>query len=289
MRGGYRLNQVRIVTDSTSDIPVELQKELGIHIVPLKVHFGMETYRDGSDMSSDAFFAKLVASPVLPTTSQPSPVEFLDMYKSLARESNSPIISIHLSSAVSGTYQSALLAKSMMEEQVDVLVMDTKLCSYGLGMIVVAAVEAAHAGKSKEDIVALVEKMQKETKLYFLVDTLEYLQKGGRIGKAAALLGSLLNIKPILSMNADGEVYSVNKVRGHKKALAKIVEMIASEFGNKPLRIGIAHANAQASAQEMDECIHQHFTVSDLQHTQIGPVVGTHTGPGTVAVFLCPV
>jgi DegV family protein with EDD domain len=283
------MNQVRIVTDSTSDIPVELQRELGIHMVPLKVHFGMETYRDGIDMGSADFFSKLVATPVLPTTSQPSPIEFLDTYKQLASESNVPIISIHLSSALSGTYQSAMLAKSMLEEQVDVIVIDSRLCSYGLGMLVVAAVEAARAGKSKEELVELVEKMRKEMKLYFLVDTLEYLQKGGRIGKAAALLGSLLNIKPILSMNVEGEVYSVDKVRGHKKAVAKIIEMLNRDFGGKSLHIGIAHSNAIASAQEMNELINQHFTVDSLQHTQIGPVVGTHTGPGTVAVFVCPV
>ncbi|NHN28440.1 DegV family protein [Paenibacillus agricola] len=283
------MNQVRIVTDSTSDIPMELQQELGIHMVPLKVHFGMDTYRDGIDISSGAFFDKLVASSILPTTSQPSPVEFLETYKRLAAESSGPIISIHLSSALSGTYQSAMLAKSMLEEQVDVVVVDSKLCSYGLGMIVVAAVEAARAGKSKEELVELIEKMRAGMRIYFLVNTLEYLQKGGRIGKAAALLGSLLNIKPILSMNAEGEVYSVNKVRGHKKALDKIVEMLNRDYNGKPLHIGIAHSNTEAGAQELHELINEHFTATTLQHTQIGPVVGTHTGPGTVAVFVCPI
>jgi DegV family protein with EDD domain len=282
------LSQVRIVTDSTSDIPVELQEALGIETVPLKVHFGMETFRDGVDMRSKAFFDKLIASSVLPTTSQPSPVEFLETFKRLAKESDAPILSFHLSSALSGTYQSAILAKSMLEEQVEVVVIDSKLCSYGFGMHVVAAAEAARAGKNKDEILQLVDKSRSETKIYFLVNTLEYLQKGGRIGKAAALLGSLLNIKPILSMNVDGEVYSVDKVRGHKKAVAKIIELLRRDFGSRPLHIGVAHANARAGAEEVSTLLNQQFTVQSLQYTEIGPVVGTHTGPGTVAVFVSP-
>ncbi|SFL47513.1 EDD domain protein, DegV family [Paenibacillus sp. 1_12] len=283
------MRQVRIVTDSTSDIPEELQKSLGIHVVPLKVHFGADTYQDGVDMGSEAFFEKLIDSSVLPTTSQPSPVEFLEIYKSLAKESDAPILSLHLSSALSGTYQSAILAQTMLEVPADVMVIDSKLCSYGFGMLVVAAAEAAMEGKSKDEITQLVDKMRKETKLYFLVDTLEYLQKGGRIGKAAALLGSLLNIKPILSMNADGEVHSVDKLRGHKKALARIVELLKRDFGDQPLQIGIADAHSKAGAEEFSLMMKQHFVVNHLQSTQIGPVVGTHTGPGTVAVFVCPV
>lgn len=283
------MRQVRIVTDSTSDIPVELQHTLDIHVVPLKVHFGADTYQDGVDMGSEAFFEKLVASHVLPTTSQPSPVEFLETFKRLAKESDAPILSFHLSSALSGTYQSAILAQNMLEVPVDVTVIDSKLCSYGFGMHVVAAAEAAREGKSKDEIIQLVDRMRKEMKLYFLVDTLEYLQKGGRIGKAAALLGSLLNIKPILSMNADGEVYSVDKVRGHKKALARIAELLKRDFGDRPLQIGIADANSKAGAEEFSLMMEQHFAVKHQQLTQIGPVVGTHTGPGTVAVFVCPV
>ncbi|OXM85846.1 DegV family protein [Paenibacillus rigui] len=282
------MGQVRVVTDSTADIPVELQERLNIEIVPLKVHFGTETYSDGIDLSPQAFFAKLASFPSLPTTSQPSPVEFLDIYKKLAASSDAGIVSIHLSSGLSGTYQTAVLSSTMLEGKADLTVIDSKSASYGIGMLAVAAAEAAMAGKSKEEIVALVETMRREMRLYFLVDTLEYLQKGGRIGKAAALVGSLLNIKPILSITDQGEVYSVDKVRGHKKAMGRIVEMLQADFAGKPIHVTVAHADTLSAADELSGLLKQHFEVKSMQYTTIGSVIGTHAGPGAVAAFVSP-
>ncbi|UQZ87261.1 DegV domain-containing protein [Paenibacillus konkukensis] len=195
---------------------------MNIELIPLKVHFGVETYKDSVDMGPEAFFEKLAASASLPTTSQPSPVEFVEAYKR-AGASGASVISIHLSSRMSGTYQSALLAKSMLEEDgCDLSVVDSRTASYGIGMLVVCAAEAAREGRSKEEILEMIDTIRRQTKIYFLVDTLEYLQKGGRIGKAAALLGSLLNIKPILSISEEGEVFPVDKVRGQKKAMGAV-------------------------------------------------------------------
>ncbi|WP_028550365.1 DegV family protein [Paenibacillus sp. UNC451MF] len=282
------MSQIRVVTDSTADIPADVRKALNIELVPLKVHFGTETYRDSVDMGPEAFFEKLAAHSSLPTTSQPSPVEFMETYKRLADESKGPIISIHLSSHMSGTYQSALLAQSMLEEQVDLTIIDSLTASYGIGMLAVTAAEAAREGKSKDEIVSMLKTIRSEQKIYFLVDTLEYLQKGGRIGKAAALLGSLLNIKPILSISDEGEVFSVDKVRGQKKAMARIMELLKADYGDKPLHVTVAHANNNPYAEEMSALLREHFTIQSLDYAKIGPVIGTHAGPGAVAAFVRP-
>ncbi|MFC6227093.1 DegV family protein [Paenibacillus allorhizosphaerae] len=281
------MSQVRIVTDSTADIPQELREKYGIEMVPLKVIFGSESYRDGVDMGPDEFYAKLVASNVLPTTSQPSPVDFLDTFKKLAEAGDGPVISLQLSSAVSGTYQSALLAKTMIDD-LDVTVVDSKSASYGIGLIAVEAAQAARQGKSKEEILALIAQLRKEMRLYFLVDTLEYLQKGGRIGKAAALVGSLLNIKPILSLSDEGEVYSVEKVRGQKKAMNRILELLKQDLSGRPIQLSIAYTTGRETADELCSLISEHFEVVSVHYTHIGPVIGTHVGPGTVAAFAAP-
>lgn len=221
-------HKVTIVTDSTADIPEELIRKYGIHIVPLRVLFGEETYADGVDLTSEQFYEKLKKVSVLPTTSQPSPTDFMDVYQSLLDENpERPIVSIHLSSGMSGTYQSAMLGKSLLETEGDITVLDSKSASYGYGLMVVQAAELAEQGKSAVEIAAAIEGMQQSRKLFFLVDTLEYLQKGGRIGKASAILGTLLNIKPILSIDEEGVIYAVEKVRGHKKAMARIIEPVS--------------------------------------------------------------
>lgn len=285
--------KVKIVTDSTADIPQEVREQYDIEMVPLKVHFGEETYLDSITISPDNFYDKLAAAPSLPTTSQPSPVEFLEVYKKiLAEDPETNIISIHLSAILSGTYQSAVLAKSLLEEQGEqITVIDSKSASYGNGMLVVAAAEAALQGKSAEECVEVIYELRNNTQLYFLVDTLEYLQKGGRIGKAASILGSLLSVKPILSLEqATGEVTSVDKVRGHKKALARIMELLQQDFNaDQPLHLTVAHSQAEHYAEEITALMKENFTIETLSYTSIGPVIGTHTGPGAVAVFVSPV
>lgn len=277
---------IRIVTDSTSDIPEPLRKQYGIEIVPLKVHFGSETYYDAVTIQPAEFYEKLKASSALPTTSQPSPADYLNVYKKLADEKpGTEIISIHLSSAMSGTYQSAMLAKSLLGDEAAVTVIDSKSASYGIGLLVVEAARAAAAGKTVDEIVERIGSLRKEMRIYFLVGTLEFLQKGGRIGKAAALFGSLLNIKPILTIDDEGEVSSVDKVRGHKKAIARIIELIRADFGDRKLLMTVAHAGAPEAAAEFSEALQAHFDIAEMTYTDVGPVIGTHAGPGTVAAF----
>lgn len=282
--------KVKIVTDSTSDIPAEVREALGIIAVPLKVHFGDETFRDSVDITANSFYPKLSSSSQLPTTSQPSPVDFMEVYKSIFEEhgDDTAIISFHISAALSGTYQSAVLAKSLLERQATIEIIDTRSTCSGLGMMTIAAAKAAQAGQSVEEIKALMSQLRQDLRLYFIVDTLEYLQKGGRIGKASAFIGSLLNIKPILTIDTGGEVAPLDKVRGSKKAVARIIEMLKADFADTPVDICIAHSEAREGAEQLMELISASFKVNSRSYTEIGPVIGTHVGPGALSVFASP-
>lgn len=282
--------KVYIVTDSTSDIPQATREQLGIYMVPLKVHFGSETYLDSVTLQAGEFYEKLAKADKLPTTSQPSPADFLDVYSRILKEDpDGQIISIHLSAAFSGTYQSAEMARNMLEEASGrVKVINSRTASYGTGMLVVAAAEAAREGMAMDDIVNMVEHMRNTNKVYFLVDTLEYLQKGGRIGKAQAVLGSLLNIKPILSIDDEGVVTSVDKARGTRKAVQRIIELLRQDYGGQEVDIVLIHSNDQAAAEQLAAAVKENFDVKRETYATIGPVIGTHVGPGTVAVFMGP-
>lgn len=284
------MTNIRIVTDSTADIPDDVCKRLGIEVIPLKVHFGEDTYLDGVTLKSEAFYEKLSQSDALPTTSQPSPVEFLDVYKKIIAENPQVhIISVHLSSALSGTYQSAVLAKSLLEEDIEISIIDSKLASYGTGLLAVKLAEAVQEGKSVEACLALQEKLRNVMGLYFIVDTLVYLQKGGRIGKASAMVGSLLNIKPILTVDEEGEVASVDKVRGTKKAMERIIEILKKTYNaEQKVVVYLLHSKALSTAESFVEKLEQHFLIENITYSSIGPVIGTHVGPGAVAVVMVP-
>lgn len=284
------MGRIRIVTDSTADISVDIRETLGIKMVPLKIHIGGETFLDAVTLQSEQFYEKLVSSSAMPTTSQPSPVEFVDVYKRIAEEDGPDvkIVSIHLSSALSGTYQSAVLARSMLEGEIDVTIIDSKSASYGIGALVVAAAEAANDGRSVDEIVRLVQKMRDNFYIFFLLDTLEYLRKGGRIGKASAVLGSLLNIKPILTIDSEGEVAAVDRVRGQKKAMARLVELLEEKLDGQSIRLQIAHANHPEGAEELQTLIAERITVASVGYVTLGPVIGTHAGPGVLAAFAYP-
>lgn len=282
------MTQVRIVTDSTADLPEEVRERLGIEMVPLQVLFGSESFLDSITLKAEQFYDKLVAFGGLPTTSQPSPAEFMSVYERILDETpDAAILSIHLSSQFSGTYQSAVIANSMLEREADVTVFDSRSASCGIGMLVVRAAEMAQAGSSKVEIVAEIERMRSSTELYFLVETLEYLQKGGRIGKASALIGSILNIKPILSIDQTGVIVPVDKVRGSKKAIQRIIDLLKEKFpGDVPVSVHFAWTSQRGSALELYEAVKASFNVAQISTTTLGPVVGAHVGPGTAAVFM---
>lgn len=280
------MGNVKIVTDSTADIPSSLVKELNITIVPLKVVFGeRETYEDGVNINAKQFYQKLATTNVIPTTSQPTPHQFEEVYKAISvKEPDAKVISIHLSSKLSGTYQSAYIACDMVKDQIEVTIIDSKKASYAVGIIVVEIAKLAHSGASYEDCMERIEQLLKDTKIYFVVDTLDYLQKNGRIGKASAVVGSLLKIKPILSLNEDGEVFPFDKVRGLKKALGKIYKILEQEFGDKLIHVAVLHSNTHEFANQVSLEMESRFKIESKIITDIGPVIGAHVGPGTIGI-----
>ncbi|GEL06850.1 DegV family protein [Salisediminibacterium halotolerans] len=280
------MSNVSIVTDSTADIPKELADELDITIIPLKVHFGEnEVYEDGVDLTAEHFYKRLGESDTIPTTSQPTPYQFETVYRELhEKEPNKPILSIHLSAKMSGTHQSAYLASQNVSDDFHVTVIDSKRASYAIGIIVVELASMAKAGAQKDDLLERLDELLQDTEVFFMVETMEYLQKNGRIGKASALLGSLLKIKPILSLTEDGEVYPFDKVRGSKKAIQHILTELSDRYGDEPVHVGISHAESAEEAKKIMAEITGRFQVRKEVITDIGPVIGAHVGPGTISI-----
>lgn len=278
-----------IVTDSTADIPAALAEQYGIRIIPLSLFFGEETFQDGVDIQATEFYRRLVSVSVLPTTSQPSPAKFAEMYESIhVQYPEASIISLHLSSGLSGTYQSALIGKSMIDQDDHITILDSKSASYGFGMAVVHAARLAEQGKTVDEIVEGIEHILKSRSLYFIVDDLENLRKGGRIGRASAVLGTLLNVKPILSIDEQGQIYAVEKVRGQKKAMARIVEMMRQELKVDKINLALGHTADPQSTEPLLALFKEHYEIGELVLPDIGSVVGSHTGARTLGIFAWP-
>jgi DegV family protein with EDD domain len=283
------MHKVGIVTDSTCDLsPAELSA-LDVAMVPLTVHFGDEHVRDWLDLTPTEFYPKLAAFPGLPTTSQPSPADFTEAYTALAASGAEEIVSIHLSAALSGTYESAMLAAKT--SPVPVRVVDGKRASQGTALIVKAAVEAREAGADATAIEARAHEVAAKTRLYFLLDTLDNLVKGGRAGKAAGLAASLLNIKPVLRVNDDGIIEPFKKVRGRQQAIAALAEHIAEDSAtNGRMRVALLHACCPAAAQELEDAIVG--AGADIEwdsHGQIGAVIGVYTGQNAIGCAYYPI
>lgn len=282
------MGRIHVVTDSGSDLPVELREQLGIHVVPLTVQFGDEIYKDGVDITAGEFYARLKRETRMPSTCQPSPADFVEVYERIA-EPGDTIVSIHLSSKMSGTYQSAVLACSMIDPAITVKAVDSRAASMGIGLCVIAAARSVQAGKTVEQVLEDVQQVIDGLQVYFVVDTLEYLQRNGRIGLASALVGTLLNIKPVLTL-VDGQVAPFEKIRGKAKALKRLRDL-AEEFRQrhpgKALRAGISHADNQAEAAALVEELPAILgSDHEIVVGEIGPTIGVHTGPGTIAMFL---
>lgn len=277
---------VRIVTDSTADLPKEIADNYGIIVVPLKIMFGNEVYRDGIDLDSAAFYSRLKGTTAPPTTSQPSPGEFVAVYERLTQKGDS-VISIHLSSALSGTFHSAQLAKTMVDSK-DVFVIDSRSVSMGLGLIAIAAAKAAREGQTRKQIFNLINDLINKVSVMFVVDNLDYLERGGRIGRAGAMLGSLLNIKPLLTFK-EGQVTPLEKVRGKIKALDRLVELSGASYDpGRRLVCSIVHADDYTSMMKLQEKVSAAFNCSEIILSELGPVVGTHGGPGVVGLVVYP-
>lgn len=278
--------KVGLVCDSTCDLGPEWLKEHDVVMVPLKVNFGEVTYLDWLDLTPEQFYEKLAASDVLPKTSQPSPAEFGVVYRQLADAGCEEIVSIHLTSALSGTMESAIMAARLAS--VPVHAIDTRTVSIGSGLAVMTAVEVRDAGGDAKAVCDAVQRVVDTGRIFFALDTMEYLVKGGRAGKAQGMAASVLNIKPVLTFNADGIIEPYKKAKGMKRAIAEIAAASA-EVGSGPLRVGILHAQAPDLAEDLIAEVRALGIECDLVGTvSVGAVIGTYAGPRAVGAVFCP-
>jgi DegV family protein with EDD domain len=277
------LENTAVVLDSTSDYPDAPARFPNMRFVPLYVRFGDDTYRDYVELAPDAFFEKLRGATTLPQTAQPTPQDFLQVYEELSAYER--IYSVHVSSKVSGTFQSAELAAAELGGD-KVRVVDSMTASLGIALLGHAIQRRLTRGTTDEELAALVERFQRDAGVLFTVDTLEYLQRGGRIGRAQALAGSLLNVKPILSVD-DGVVVPVARVRGRQKAVAEFERRFVEATEDAPgLRVAIAHADAEEWVGTLSEIVWRVRPKAEIEFTStLGAVVATHAGPGAVGFF----
>jgi DegV family protein with EDD domain len=274
---------VRIVTDSSSDIPPDIAKELGITVVPLYVTFGTVNYKDGVDITPDEFFNRLQNDPVHPTTSAASPGDFADVYNKLSKDADE-IISVHLSRKVSATWDAAMCGRDLVEgTKCRIEVIDSRFTTMALGLISVAAANAARAGKNMQTIIDNINVMIPRMRLYGVLDTLKYIVKGGRLGRISPLFSSMLPVKPLLAMK-DGMITPTGVVRTKNKGMDHLVDMVKSTLHIK--EIGISHSSADEEVKSFCERVKS--ILPDIKPTiaKLGPALGVHGGPGAFLIAL---
>jgi len=273
------MSKIAIVTDSTSDISKETADRLKITVVPLKVIFGDESFLDdGKEITLGEFYRRMKESEKLPTTTQPTPKDFIETYTGLLKE-NESIISIHISKKMSGTINSAELAKKEMPGK-DIEIIDTGLVSYPLSFVVIKAARMANEGNSKEEILRNINDLKTKINVLFVPSTLENLKKGGRIGKAKGLIASLLEIKPILTVH-DGEVSQFKTTRRWNQAKTELINSMKTMVKNpENLVVSVGDSDSKEEGQEMYDRIKETFNPKEISRFDIGVIVGTHLGPG---------
>ncbi len=273
---------VKIVTDSCADLPDQLVQELGITVVPVYLRFGEEVYRDRVDISEDEFYERLENDPVHPNTTQPTPQDFVNVYQKLSQEADG-IVSIHITSKLSGTYNSAIQGKKLVEDGCPIEVVDSQTVSIAIGLTVIQASKMAKSGMGLQQIVDEVGQIIPNVHLLILFDTLKYLAKGGRIGKAKALLGSILNVKPVLTLK-DGEIVPSGQVRTRPKGIDRLFDFVKDAADIQDL--AILYSTTPDEAQALAERIGSVFDKEKIRIARLGPGLGVHGGPGVLAVAL---
>jgi DegV family protein with EDD domain len=276
-------DRVAIVTDSTADLPPELAARRGITVVPLTLHFEGRSFLDGVDITPAEFYRRLPAATTHPSTSQPSPGRFAEAYAALFAE-HASIVSIHISERLSGTYASAMQGAAMTD-RARVRVVDSRVASMSLGLVTLAASAMAAQGSDAAAIEAKVLELRDQVETYFSVATLEFLRRGGRIGRASALLGSVLQVKPVLCIR-DGQVTPLERVRTFDRALSRIVELTRQVDRGDGVCVIVGHADAEADAERVGRELEP--VAETLLIQPLGPVVGAHAGPGVVGVGCYP-
>jgi len=274
--------KVAIVTDSTADLAPALRDERSITVVPLTVTLGGESLLDGVEIQPEQFYRRLAASGSVASTSQPSPGMFADAYRR-ALSDHDQVVSLHISAKLSGTYQAALQGAELAQAAARVTVLDTGLVSMPLALLVLVAAELAAAGRAAAEIAEKVLEIARQTHVYFLVGTLEQLRRGGRIGRASALVGSMLQVKPLLTI-VDGEVAPLERVRTRERAMSRLIELASA--GDERCCAIVGHADCEGAAQRVADALSARS--ESLLVSPLGPVVGAHAGPGTVGVGFYP-
>lgn len=277
-----QMQRVAIVTDSTSNLPDDYIREHGVRVVPLLVIWEGVTYRDGVDMHPAAFYERLATSRTLPTTSQPSAGAFVEAFQEVGKASRD-IVTVHISESLSGTIASAKAAAEMLPD-LNIHIVDSRSASMGLGFCVMEAVRAAEAGASAQEVVEAARRLVPRIHVLLTPATLEFLYRGGRIGGAQHLIGTALDIKPILAL-INGRVEPVERVRTRRKALDRLAELAVQRAGDRPVHLAVLHTGPLEEAAELRErlkqrlhCVEDYFLIGP-------PTIGAHTGPGTVGVI----
>lgn len=275
---------IRILTDSTADIPRGEAAAIGVDVVPLRVSFGTSTYRDGIDLTSEEFYQKLAVSKNLPTTSQPSPEDFLPYFEHV-KEQRDELIALLISSKLSGTVQSAEIAKRMIGYDA-ITIIDSANTIAGLRLLVEQAVALRDEGKSSDEIVDFIESIKHKVKIFAVADTLEYFYKGGRLSKTSAIAGSILNFKPQISLSG-GEVAVLGKSRGTKKAINDILDCVDPASIDKRAPVYFGYSSVSDLCDELVAEAQKRFSLPDIRLSPVGGVIGTHAGPNAcVIVYL---
>lgn len=269
-----------VVTDSTAYIPKDLRDKLDIHMIPLSVIFGTETYREEVEITASVFFEE-VKNRELPTTSQPPVGEFVQLFEQLSKDYDS-VVSIHLSSGISGTFQGAVSAGEMVEN-INVFAFDSEISCMVQGFYVLEAAQMAQEGKGPEEIMVRLKEMKKTLYAYFMVDDLSHLQRGGRLSSAQALIGSLLQVKPLLHFQ-DKKIVPFEKIRTRKKAMRRMVDLLAEASASEEYRAVIIHANREQEANEWKKELEAELPNVEFVISYFGPVIGTHLGEGSMGL-----
>jgi len=277
------MSKIALVTDSTCSIPVELVQKYNITVAPQVLIWGQETLEDGVDITPSEFYTRLKKATVMPTTSQVTVAKFLEIYKNLL-DQDFQVLSILISSKLSGTVNSAVQAKAMLSPDAPIEIIDSNTTAMEMGFHLLAVARAVEQGASLHECVELAQKAPQHTGIFFAVDTLEFLHRNGRIGGAKRYLGTALNIKPILEVR-DGRVDAAEQVRTRSKSLARIIELVEKQIGGRtPIRLASLHANSPDDAHLVLEEAVKKFKPVEAIFSEVGPVIGANTGPGVVGL-----
>jgi len=278
------MTKIAIVTDSTAYLPKDFVKLHNIQVVPLNIHWEDKTYIDGVDITPAEFYERLEKSSTIPSTSQPSAGDFLQVFKELASHYDGIVVPL-ISTGISGTVDSAKTAASMFSE-VPVEVIDSLTTTAGLALVVTAIAQAVSDGKSLKEIKNLAESIVKRSKLFFVVDTLKYLHKNGRIGGASRYFGTVLSIIPILFLDDQGKIDALEKVRTKHKATERLIQLAVEQANGKPVMVGVLHANVLKEAKNLQKQLFEQLDCTQIEIYDLSPVIGAHVGPGTVGLAI---